>query len=63
MVGYTSSFGIGGYDVFLVKADKTGNLIMAKNNGGNDWDFAYSIDTHYGWWFYNCGNDLQFWIR
>ncbi|MBI3520137.1 MAG: T9SS type A sorting domain-containing protein [Bacteroidetes bacterium] len=44
MVGYTSSFGIGGYDVFLVNADKNGNLLWQKTIGGSDWDFAYGIE-------------------
>lgn len=44
ILGYTSSFGIGGYDVFLVKADKNGVLEWQKTIGGNDWDFAYSIE-------------------
>ncbi len=43
MVGYTSSFGTGGYDIFLLNADKNGNLIWQKTLGGNDWDFAYDI--------------------
>jgi hypothetical protein len=43
MAGYTSSSGVGGYDVFLVKADKTGNLIWQKTIGGTDWDFANSM--------------------
>jgi hypothetical protein len=45
MAGYTSSSGVGGYDVFLVKADKAGNLIWQKTIGGADWDFANSMDT------------------
>ncbi len=45
MAGYTSSSGVGGYDVFLVKADKAGNLIWQKTYGGSDWDFANSMDT------------------
>lgn len=45
IAGYTSSFGIGGYDIYLVKADKNGSLLWQKTIGGNDWDFAYSIDT------------------
>lgn len=43
MVGYTSSSGIGGYDIFLVKADKNGTLEWQKTIGGADWDFAHSI--------------------
>jgi hypothetical protein len=45
MTGYTSSSGVGGYDIFLVKADKAGNLIWQKTIGGTDWDFAYSLQT------------------
>lgn len=44
MAGYTSSSGVGGYDVFMVKADKLGNLIWQKTFGGSDWDFANSMD-------------------
>lgn len=43
IIGYTSSFGFGGYDVFLVKADKYGQLEWQKTIGGTDWDFAHSI--------------------
>ena len=45
MAGYTSSSGVGGYDVFLVKADKAGNLIWQKTIGGADWDFANSMNA------------------
>ena len=45
MAGYTSSTGVGGYDIFLVKADKTGNLVWQKTIGGADWDFAYSLQA------------------
>ena len=45
MAGYTSSTGVGGYDIFLVKADKTGNLVWQKTIGGGDWDFAYSLQA------------------
>ena len=45
MAGYTSSSGVGGYDVFLVKADKVGNLLWQKTIGGSDWDFANSLQA------------------
>lgn len=45
VVGYTNSTGFGGYDVFLVKADKYGNLLWQKTIGGSDWDFAYSLNS------------------
>ena len=45
MVGYTSSTGFGGYDIFLVKADKAGTLLWQKTIGGTDWDFAHSLQA------------------
>ncbi|MES2131272.1 MAG: T9SS type A sorting domain-containing protein [Bacteroidota bacterium] len=45
VVGYTNSIGFGGYDIFLVKTDKNGNLLWQKTIGGTDWDFAYSMQT------------------
>jgi hypothetical protein len=41
--GYTSSFGNGGYDVYLVRTDKNGNLIWQRSYGGLDWDFGNDI--------------------
>ena len=43
IVGYTNSIGFGGYDIFLVKADKYGALVWQKTIGGTDWDFANSL--------------------
>ncbi len=43
MVGYTNSIGFGGYDIFLVKADKYGMLQWQKTIGSTDWDFANSL--------------------
>ncbi len=43
ILGYTNSTGFGGYDIYLVKADKTGALIWQKTFGGVDWDFGNSI--------------------
>lgn len=45
MAGYTSSSGVGGYDMYLVKADKNGNLVWQKTIGGADWDFANSLQA------------------
>ncbi|MFN8114546.1 MAG: T9SS type A sorting domain-containing protein [Bacteroidia bacterium] len=60
IAGYTSSFGIGGYDIFVVKADKNGNLIWQKTFGGNDWDFAYNIELTSDGGFIICGTTYSF---
>jgi hypothetical protein len=41
--GYTSSFGFGGYDVYVVRTDKNGNMIWQKSFGAVDWDFGNEI--------------------
>lgn len=42
VTGFTSSFGNGGYDLYLIRTDKTGNLIWQRTIGGTDWDFGYA---------------------
>lgn len=41
--GYSNSFGVGGYNIYLAQIDKNGNLNWQKNLGGDDWDFANSM--------------------
>lgn len=43
IAGYTNSFGNGGYDGYLIKINKNGNVIWQKTFGGSDWDFFYSV--------------------
>jgi hypothetical protein len=43
MAGFTNSFGKGGYDGYIVRADKNGDTLWTLTIGGTDWDFLYSI--------------------
>jgi hypothetical protein len=43
VAGWTSSFGAGGRDIFLIKTDASGNVQWAKTYGGTYWDEAYSV--------------------
>lgn len=65
LLGYTNSYGAGGYDVFLVKCDSEGEFQWQQTYGGTDWDFGYKIiEAHDGyyiagetWSFSNGGTD------
>lgn len=41
--GYTNSFGNGGYDVYVVRTDKAGDLKWQATFGGLDWDFGSDL--------------------
>ena len=44
IIGFTNSFGAGGYDIYIVKTDSIGNVQWTKTYGGSNWDFAYSVE-------------------
>ncbi len=43
IVGFTRSFGIGDYDVYLIKTDANGDTSWTRQIGGNADDFGYSV--------------------
>jgi putative intracellular protease/amidase len=51
VVGYTTSFGTGSKDVYLIKIDPEGEMVWAKTFGGSHWDVGTSAcetgDGHY----------------
>ncbi|HLG34923.1 MAG TPA: T9SS type A sorting domain-containing protein [Bacteroidia bacterium] len=42
--GYTSSYGAGGYDFYLMRTDSGGNPLWVKTFGGADMDIAHSVE-------------------
>jgi hypothetical protein len=43
VVGYTSSFGVGNWDIYVIKLDAKGDNVWEKTYGGSGYDIAYSI--------------------
>jgi hypothetical protein len=41
--GFTNSYGVGGYDAYIVRTDKSGSVIWQKTFGGTNWDFANDL--------------------
>ncbi len=44
LLGYTNSYGAGGYDVYLVKTDSLMDTLWTKTYGGTGWDFGSCIE-------------------
>ena len=58
--GYTNSGGAGGYDLYLVRTDASGNTLWTKTYGGGDWDFCYSLGQMPDSGFVLCGETYSF---
>lgn len=43
LTGYTTSYGAGSYDIYLIKTDVFGDTLWTKTYGGPQWDQAYEV--------------------
>jgi len=59
-LGWTNSYGAGGYDVLLVKTDALGKVQWQKTYGGSDWDFGYDISQTADSGFVICGQTYSY---
>jgi len=59
-IGYSNSYGSGGYDALIIKTDKNGNLLWRRTYGGLDWDFGYSINKTIDGNLIICGATYSF---
>jgi predicted secreted protein len=44
IVGYTESYGAGGYDVWLIRTDESGDTLWTRTFGGSSDDYGYSVE-------------------
>ncbi|HBG70159.1 MAG: hypothetical protein A2W93_10505 [Bacteroidetes bacterium GWF2_43_63] len=58
--GFTTSFGAGGYDIYLVKTDANGNQQWQKTFGGAGTEYGYCVKTLPDSGFILCGSTTSF---
>ena len=60
IVGYTNSFGAGGYDVYVVKTDALLQTQWTKTYGGSDWDFGNCVEQTADGGYIICGGTYSY---
>ena len=59
-LGYTNSYGAGGYDFYLVKMDSSFNIQWTKTYGGTDWDFGNCVAQTTDGGYILCGSTYSY---
>lgn len=60
LLGYTNSYGAGGYDMYLVKMDSSFNTQWTKTYGGTDWDFGNCVEQTSDGGYILCGSTYSY---
>lgn len=60
VVGFTSSFGAGNADVYLLKTDENGDTVATTTYGGANWDSGHSLIKTSDHGYLICGFSLSF---
>jgi hypothetical protein len=55
VVGYTTSFGSGSKDIFLLKLDSAGKEVWSRTFGGTSWDVGMAVDGNSKDGYFVCG--------
>ncbi|MDD2889850.1 MAG: T9SS type A sorting domain-containing protein [bacterium] len=60
LCGYTSSFGAGGSDIYLIKTNSSGDTLWTKTYGGTGSDYGYSVQQTTDSGYIVCGYTYSF---
>ncbi|MGP8214379.1 MAG: T9SS type A sorting domain-containing protein [Bacteroidia bacterium] len=59
-LGFSDSYGAGGYDILLIKTDSAGKVQWQQTYGGSDWDFGYGIRQTNDSGYVICGQTFSY---
>ncbi len=63
VAGYTGSSGAGGYDIYIVKLDSSGNVLWIKTIGGSSDDLCLFNNSEFRWRICCHWRDTKLWCR